>query len=56
MFRTNTEIREAARAKVREEGRREENERIRSELEARGVELPPDIVNDLFDRKNGKET
>ena len=56
MFRTNTEIREAARAKVREEGRREENERIRSELEARGIELPSDIAEDVFDSKNGKES
>ena len=49
MFRTNAEIREAARKKVRDQGRREEKERIRSELKARGVEIPPEIAKDVFE-------
>ena len=56
MFRTNTEIREAARAKVREEGRREESERIHSKLKARGIEIPPEIAKEIFGDKNGKDS
>ena len=49
MFRTDTEIREAARKKVRDQGRREAAERIRSKLKARGIEIPPEIAKDIFD-------
>ena len=56
MFRTRTEIREAARKKVRDQGRREEQERIRSSLEAEGVVIPPEIAERVFNHKNGKES
>lgn len=49
MFRTDTEIREAARQRVIERGKREEKERIRSELKAHGIEIPPEIAKDIFD-------
>ena len=64
MFKTNTEIREAARAKVREEGRQEgieegrkrEKDEILSSLEAEGVILSPEVAERVFNRKNGKES
>lgn len=56
MFRTDTEIREAARRKVLERGKREEKERIRSELEAEGVVIPPEIAERVFNHKNGQDS
>ena len=60
MFRTNTEIREAARQKVREEGIKEgeqkAEDRIRSSLEAEGVAIPPEIAERVFNHKNGEES
>ncbi len=54
MFRTKTEIREAARQKVREEGAKEEGDRIRELLKSDGVVLPPDVAEEIFNHKNGK--
>ena len=52
MFRTNTEIRESVRRKIYEieyrEGQREVRQRIRSELEAHGIVLPPEVVEEIF--------
>ena len=56
MFETRSEIREAARRKVLERGKREEKERIRSELEAEGVVIPPEVAERVFNHKNGKES
>ncbi len=54
LFRTKTEIREAARKKVREEGAKEEGDRIRELLKSDGVVLPPDVAEKIFNHKNGK--
>lgn len=56
MFETRSEIREAARRKVLERGKREEKERIRSELEAEGVVIPPEIAERVFNHKNGQDS
>ena len=55
MFRTDTEIREAARKKVRDQIHREEQERIRSGLEAHGVVITPELAEEVFDLTNGEE-
>ena len=56
MFETRSEIREAARRKVLERGKREEKERIRSELESEGVVIPPEVAERVFNHKNGQDS
>ena len=52
MFRSNAEIRESVRRKIREieirEAKREVKERILPKLEAHGIVLPPEIVEEIF--------
>ena len=56
VFERRSEIRAAARREVHEKWRREENERIQSELEAEGVVIPPEIAERVFNHKNGEES
>ena len=56
VFERRSEIRAAARQEVHEKWRREENERIQSELEAEGVVIPPEIAERVFNHKNGEES
>ena len=56
MFERRSEIRAAARQEILEKERREERERIRSSLEARGVVIPPEIAEEVFNRKNGQDS
>ncbi len=72
MFERRSEIRAAARLEVREKGRQEglkegrkegrqeatqeTEERIRSNLEAEGVILPPGVAGRVFNHKNGQDS
>lgn len=56
MFKKSSDIRAEARREAVKKSRREENERIRSELEAEGVVIPPEIAERVFKHKNGKES
>ncbi len=42
--------------KLRQEVRQEESERIRSELEANGVVIPPEVAESIFNQKNGHKS
>ena len=55
MFRKRSDIREAARQEVREEGAKEEAERIRKSLKAKGISIPPDVAEEIFNHKNGQD-
>ncbi len=58
-FRTKTEIRESVRRKIYEiqvrEGRRRELERIREALKAKGISIPADVAEEIFNHKNGQD-
>ena len=58
-FQTRSEIRESVRRKIREiEAREEERrvlERLRSMMEAGRISIPPDVAEEIFNHKNGKD-
>ena len=60
MFETNAEIRESVRRKIYEielrEARRETIDRILPKLEARGIVLPPEIVEEIFGDTSNQKT
>ena len=56
MFEKRSEIRAQARREFREKERRRIENRIRSELEAEGVVIPPEVAERVFNHKNGQDS
>ena len=59
LFKRNSQIRKEAKQeasrRAREEGRAAESERIRSELAAKGIIIPPEVADSVFNHRNGHE-
>lgn len=56
MFERRSDIRAAARREAVEKSRRETQERIRSNLQAEGVIIPPEVDQRVFNLVNRKES
>ena len=54
MFKRASDISRDARREIRDKGAREAEIRIQKALESKGIPIPPDVAEEIFNHKNGK--